>query len=452
MTLKELGDFTSGVHVDTPPQCASPSQQGTGCICVIDPQTTSCIRAYRPTVDQYDAQDLVEYYRNLKVQPPPGSYFYSDISTGIIGLLHGGRPHRPLDNSALSGWSKQAESKITRPLGMKHTFLNPPSGQSARGVAGGYDQTLVTAQVSGGTITSFDPPSNGGSNYVQSMPPAVTIVGGGGRGATAHVVLSCAGDPSDCTVARVAADNPGSGYLPAPVVSFGAGDATAEAVVADGKVTGVLMQKRGCYSTPPSVTISGGRLGNGRDAVGQAVLWHQQVAFVEITDGGAGYVEPLAVLVEPGQPFLNNIPIWAPAGAMSSTARDMMILTEAALDHPVVNGRLVPRQIRRGFQVAEMSYAQGTASCAGTEVEGSGLAWAILPPDANVGEIIVKNGGIGGFSTVVFLVPSIDLGVVVFINSRTPISTAEQGSQPTSIATDTGLNIIFAIFHAMGMI
>jgi CubicO group peptidase (beta-lactamase class C family) len=236
------------------------------------------------------------------------------------------------------------------------------------------------------------------------------------------------------------------------MVSFGAGDAIGEAVVADGKVIGVLMQKRGCYSTPPSVTISGGRLGNGRDATAQAVLWHQQVAFVEITDGGAGYVEPLAVLVEPGQPFLNNIPIWAPAGALSSTASDMMTLTEAALDHRVANGRIVPPLIRRGFQVAETSYAQGTASCAGAEVEGSGLAWEILPPDANVGEIIVKNGGVGGFSTVVFLVPSIDLGIVVLINSRAPPSIAEQGSQPTSIATDTGLNVIFAIFHAMGVI
>jgi len=176
------------------------------------------------------------------------------------------------------------------------------------------------------------------------------------------------------------------------------------------------------------------------------------VAFVKIIDGGAGYVEPLAVLVAPGQPFLNNIPIWAPAGAISSTARDMITLTEAALGHRIVSGKLISPLILRGFQVAETSYAQGTASCQGAEVEGSGLAWAILPPDANVGEIIVKNGGLGGFSTVVYLVPSIDLGIVVFINSRTPISTAEQGSQPTSIATDTGLNIIFAIFHAMGVI
>jgi CubicO group peptidase (beta-lactamase class C family) len=184
MTLKELGDFTSGITVSTPPQCTSPSQQGTGCICVLDLQTKSCTPNDRPTVDQYDAQDLVAYYRNLEVPPPPGAYFYSDISTGIIGLLLGDRPHRPLDNSALAGWSSRVDRQLTHPLGMKHTFLNPPSGQSAGGVAGGYDQALVTAQVSGGQVTGFDPPSNGGSNYLQSIPPAVAIVGGGGKGAT----------------------------------------------------------------------------------------------------------------------------------------------------------------------------------------------------------------------------------------------------------------------------
>ena len=449
MTLEELGDFTSGIQFSTPPQCKTPAERSMGCICVLDPQTNSCTPNDRPTIDQYDAQDLVALYQHLPVPPPPGPYFYSDISTGIIGLLLGGNPNRPLDNRALAGWSTLVESRITRPLGMKDTFLNPPNGQSGRGVAGGYDQALVTAQVSSGRITGFDPPSNGGSSYVQSMPPAVAIVGGGGRDATAHATLSCPGDLNECSVIGIEADNPGSGYIAAPVVSFGSGNATGEAIVADGKVVAILMQNRGCYPTPPTVTISGGRRAKGRDAVAQAVLWHQQIAFVKILDGGAGYVEPLAVLVAPGQPFLNNIPIWAPAGALSSTARDMTTLAEAALGHRIVNGKPVARSIRDGFQIAETSYAQGSTLCQDAEIDGSGLAWAILPPDGDVGEIIVKNGGVGGFSTVVFLVPSIDLGIVVFINSRTPPSVAAQGGQPTSIATYTGFNMIFAILDAM---
>src|SRR5215831_563022 len=148
MTLEELGDFTSGVRFNTPPQCKSPAERSMGCICVLDPQTDSCTPSDRPAIDQYDAQDLVAFYQHLPVPPPPGPYFYSDISTGIIGLLLGGNPNRPLDNRALAGWSDQVESRITRPLGMKDTFLNPPTGQSGRGVAGGYDQALVTAQVS----------------------------------------------------------------------------------------------------------------------------------------------------------------------------------------------------------------------------------------------------------------------------------------------------------------
>src|SRR5215831_158107 len=55
----------------------------------------------------------------------------------------------------------------------------------------------------------------------------------------------------------------------------------------------------------------------------------------------------------------------APAGAISSTARDMITLTEAALGHRIVSGKLISPLILRGFQVAETSYAQGTASCQG---------------------------------------------------------------------------------------
>jgi len=456
MQLEQLGDFTSGVPDSAPPQCKIPADQGTGCICAsVDLQTGRCIANDRPTVDQYDAHDLVLYYQHLQVPPPPGPYFYSDISTGIIGLLLGGNPKQPLDNTALTGWSSQLERRLTQPLRMKRTFLNPPSGQSAHGVAGGYDQALVAAMVSGGQIVGFAPPLNGGSNYVQSMPPAVTIAGGAGKGATAHAVLSCPSDPDECTVAGVEGDTPGSGYIASPVATFGSGgpnDAQGDVVVINGKVAGILMHKRGCYAAPPTVTISGGRRAPGRDATGEAVLWHQQVAFVKITDGGAGYVEPLAVKVAPGEPFLNNIPIWAPAGALSSTARDMMTLTEAALGHRTADGRRIPPLILDGFEVAETSYAAAGTSCGGAETDGSGLAWGILPADNSVGEIIVKNGGVGGFSTVVYLVPSIDLGIVVFVNSRSSKAIAELNGQPTSIATDTGFNLIFGILHAMATI
>jgi hypothetical protein len=53
------------------------------------------------------------------------------------------------------------------------------------------------------------------------------------------------------------------------------------------------MHNCGCYSALPAVTIRGGRRANGRDATGQAVLWHDQVAFVEITDAGGDTWNPL---------------------------------------------------------------------------------------------------------------------------------------------------------------
>src|SRR5439155_17179141 len=73
------------------------------------------------------------------------------------------------------------------------------------------------------------------------------------------------------------------------------------------------------------------------DAIAQAVLWHHRVAFVRVADPGAGYVEPLAVAIAPGRPF--TIPIWAAAGALSSTARDMVSLAEAALGHELIGGK-----------------------------------------------------------------------------------------------------------------
>jgi hypothetical protein len=59
MTLEELGDFASGVPYDEPPQCTTPDERKRGCICAtVDPRTGQCIKQGRPTIGQYDAQDI----------------------------------------------------------------------------------------------------------------------------------------------------------------------------------------------------------------------------------------------------------------------------------------------------------------------------------------------------------------------------------------------------------
>ena len=107
------------------------------------------------------------------------------------------------------------------------------------------------------------------------------------------------------------------------------------------------------------------------DAIAQAVLWHHRVAFVRVADPGAGYVEPLAVAIAPGRPF--TIPIWAAAGALSSTARDMVSLAEAALGHERIGGKRVDPVILDGFRIAETPYAQYGRLCNDAERLGSGL-------------------------------------------------------------------------------
>jgi len=67
----------------------------------------------------------------------------------------------------------------------------------------------ATANISGTFVTTYTVPF-GGNGYVS--PPAVTIFGGGGSGATAHATISGG------IVTAVTADNPGSGYTSAPGV------------------------------------------------------------------------------------------------------------------------------------------------------------------------------------------------------------------------------------------
>jgi hypothetical protein len=74
-------------------------------------------------------------------------------------------------------------------------------------------QAIATANVSLGQITSIAVTDDG--NGYSLEPPIVTITGGGGLGATAHVSLML-----DYSVAAIAIDNPGSNYTSAPTVTI----------------------------------------------------------------------------------------------------------------------------------------------------------------------------------------------------------------------------------------
>jgi CubicO group peptidase (beta-lactamase class C family) len=207
-------------------------------------------------------------------------------------------------------------------------------------------------------------------------------------------------------------------------------------------VVGVLVTKGGgIYASAPQVTISGGRIG-GRDATATAYLAHGQVAYVQVTDGGSGYVTPIAVRVAPGGTLTNTVPIWAPAGALKSSARDLANLAQAALGHSVIDGVKIPLAIVNAFQLAETPFAcEGTSpsltnpKC--TTVE-SGLAWDILKETPTN---VYKIGDLPGYASVITLLPQQNAAVVVLVNSWSPTQRTY-----VNLAPVLGFNIINALY------
>src|SRR5262249_39406068 len=104
---------------------------------------------------------------------------------------------------------------------------------------------------------------------------------------------------------------------------------------------------------------------------------------VRVIDGGEGYVDPIAVIVAPGDPNENAVPVWAAAGALKSSTRDMISFAQAALGHSVVNGVRIDPRLRRAFQLAQRGYAceiPGQRPC----LLLSGLAWTRNPANGGV--------------------------------------------------------------------
>lgn len=418
ITLQELGDFTAGI-ADLPPRCK-------------DDRIPGCLPSPRPTVQQYSAQDFVDFFRgtvpknyNLKKPKPvgklPAPYFYSDFSTGLLGLLLGTTSGTPVSDSSLDGWLGEVGSRILDPLRMRSTYLEVPEIVPARRIAKGYSPAFATAAVGGGQVTEIDLLDGGGA---YSTAPAVAITGGGGSGAKATATI----ENGRVTAIKVTAG--GSFYLAAPALALNGGSSTTTAhavpIVAGGKVVAVEVLSEGAgYQRVPGVTIKGGRGTGGRDATAVAHLANGRVKSITVSDGGSGYRAPLTVTVAPGDPEKNAITIWAPAGGLLSTLDDMTRFAGAALGKGWWRARLpLPLSLREGFRIAETPYACAAAdpalSTCPAGADEVGLAWSIVPADAisRTPEIVTKNGGLPGFSSQIFLAPERGLAIVVLVNSE----------------------------------
>jgi CubicO group peptidase (beta-lactamase class C family) len=445
VTLQQLGSFTAGYPTYSPLCSGSET-----------PQQTGCRQTDRPTITEYDASDFATFFRNDAPQDqltppaitePPFPYFYSDFSTGLIGILLGSNPNTPLDNSALTGWETLLRQELLQPLSMRETSLEPPSSQAPR-LAQGYQQALATAVVdASGAITGFKLISNGAA---YEAAPSVQIIGGGGQGAAALATVSAGKVSSICPanpeVTECVASS-GQGYLPPPQVEFSGGNPTtpahAVAVIQGGSVVAIRLDSGGVkYQTAPTITISGGQLSGGQPARATAHLTHGMVVAIDVTNGGTQYVDPLTVLIDPGAASSNPVPIWAPAGALKSSARDLANFAAAALLRSAVAGHSIPQAIHDGFAIAEKPYAcRGTnpdlTSCTGAE---SALAWDVLPSNQHGPLYVTKDGGLAGFSSYVGLLPDQDLAVVVLANSR------QDDPTTTRPAVAIGADILWASF------
>ena len=433
VTLKQFGDFTSGLP-NYAPICVAPAT----------PQGSGCRPNGRPSIQQYDAGDFLTYFRNFTAPSLPAGYDYSDFSTGLLGLLLGGTS--ALDNHAVDAWFSSVEQRILDPLGMHSTFLYVPAGARGR-VAGGYDLALAEATVSGGELSDYTMVSTGA---LYTMAPTVRVIGGPG-GATATAELDGQ---------HVKSLNPGakgSGYQP-PNVTFDPPSALSgqqpigRVVVRNGRIIGVKMLKFGSlYTAPPKVTFSSPE--HGRPAIGIAHVALGSVTFVTIKDPGSGYQTPISVQIGAPNPASNTIPVWAPAGALSSTIRDMTAFAQAALLHRSIGGRPVDPAITDGFRIAETPYAcqakdPDLRRC-GPDQTRSALAWGVTPADDknNVPQIVVKDGGVGGFSSEIRLMPERDMAVVVFANAREIVDTSSADGTPTRTAENIADNILYALFY-----
>ncbi|WP_187371360.1 serine hydrolase domain-containing protein [Methylobacterium oryzihabitans] len=101
---------------------------------------------------------------------------------------------------------------------------------------------------------------------------------------------------------------------------------------------------------------------------------------------------------------------WYAAGALRSTAADMLAFGEAALGHPTVNGAPVPPALTQAFRdaMAPIYRPEGQSFA-------QAMAWQVETGDPEAGQhpVFMKAGGTDGFNSVIAVNPSKDLAIFI---------------------------------------
>ncbi len=372
----------------------------------------------RPTIAKWGVSDFVaaistlvpENY-NLKTPAPtdiPAPYFYSDWSTGLLGLLVTNDLSAALPANAVENWESAIHSRIATPLGMTDTYLFSPGPAQASNVVQGYQQATAEAVVQGGKIASIRLNAKGGG---YSTPPAITIEQQGGSGATA--IAQMEGAAPDLRVKKIVVTNPGTGFRASPRVVFGGPGtgATGQAIILNGQVAGVQVLNGGSgYQSSPAVRFLSG--GPGQGASGTGIVSNGRVIAVVIDNPGSGYLPPPAVRIAPGSNVVNTVPVWAAAGALKSSASDLLKLCQLCLGQKDPGGMTVTPELAAGARYALLPLVQNSPKAPGLF---TGMTWQVSTGTIEGGfnMQISKDGALPGFASYVSLVPAVNLGVVI---------------------------------------
>ncbi|TAE91436.1 MAG: hypothetical protein EAZ81_06735 [Verrucomicrobia bacterium] len=146
-------------------------------------------------------------------------------------------------------------------------------------------------------VVNIDALTSGRRLYGSGLPGPVTISNLNVPNRT--ITLSSAVNATlSQGVANVVIQNPGTGFLSAPNVTFNPTGATATTTVALGRITSITVNNPGSYTTPPTVAFAGT---SGAGAAGSAVLTPastlSRVISINVTNAGSGYITPPDVVI-----------------------------------------------------------------------------------------------------------------------------------------------------------
>ena len=220
------------------------------------------------------------------------SFFNDDYvyvaSTGIPNYNIG-----PFPGSALLPGNQRKLNRFPRlatTISTKNEISSGPIGTWINGVSAWSYKS--TDKKTFGAVTDVAI-TNAGKDYDAASPPAITISGGGGSGATASVVVNG-------SLSEIVVTDGGSGYTSSPLISIvggGGSGAAATAIITKGVVSRVLINDGGTgYTSQPSITIVGGG-GTGATATAEV---RGPIKSVSVTNGGASYTSKPSVVLSSG--------------------------------------------------------------------------------------------------------------------------------------------------------